>query len=139
MTYRKWMSGVCLAIASVSMVAPAMADDCQNCGRVTSVRTVNVKGQGSGAGAVTGGIVGGVVGHQFGGGSGRTAMTVLGAAGGAYAGNEIEKNAKSRTVYKISVRMDYGETRTFTLNGQPGFGEGDRVRVVNGKPVFYSR
>lgn len=138
MNPRKMIAALILAGASLTLTQVAWADDCNNCGKVTSIKSVKVKGQGSGGGAVAGGVVGGVVGHQFGSGSGRTAMTVLGAAGGAYAGNEIEKNAKSRMVYKVSVNMDYGEVRTFSQNSQPGFAVGDRVRIVKGKPVFYS-
>ena len=34
-------------------------------------------------GTIAGGVAGGVVGNQFGGGNGKTALTVLGAVGGA--------------------------------------------------------
>jgi outer membrane lipoprotein SlyB len=111
------------------------AEDCRNCGIVKSVKAVKIKGQGSGGGAVAGGIVGGLLGNQIGSGSGRTVATVAGAAGGAYAGNEIEKSAKSRYVWKVAVDMDYGERRNFTLNRKPDFLAGDRVRVADGKPV----
>jgi uncharacterized protein YcfJ len=40
-------------------------------------------------------MVGGLVGNQFGHGNGRSAMTLAGAAGGAYAGHAIEKNQGS--------------------------------------------
>lgn len=86
---------------------------CSTCGVVESVKTVQLQGQGSGVGVVAGGVVGGLLGHQFGGGKGRTAMTVLGAVGGGVAGNEIEKRARSETVYDITVRMDDGSTRSF--------------------------
>lgn len=135
----KWLSVLGLSAACLVATPFATAADCQNCGRVTALKAVKVKGQASGAGAVTGGIVGGVVGHQFGKGSGNTAMTVLGAAGGAYAGNEIEKNAKSHTVYKVTVNMEYGEVRNFTLHNPPDFAKGDRVRVQDGRPVFFSK
>jgi outer membrane lipoprotein SlyB len=139
MNPRKLIAMFGLAMASLVLAPMAQADDCKNCGKVTSVKTVKVKGQSSGAGAITGGILGGALGHQFGSGSGKTAMTVVGAAGGAYAGNEIEKNAKSKLVYKVSVNMDYGEMRHFTLYSQPGFKVGDRVKVQDGKPTFHSR
>jgi outer membrane lipoprotein SlyB len=134
----KRLAGFGLIMACMLFAAPASAADCDNCGKVTAIKTVKVKGKGSGGGAVAGGVVGGVVGHQFGSGSGRTAMTILGAAGGAYAGNEVEKNAKSKTVYKVSVKMEFGEMRHYTLNHKPGFSVGDRVRVNEGKPAFYS-
>lgn len=40
-------------------------------------------------GTVAGGVVGAVVGNQFGGGTGRTVLTGVGAAGGALAGHEL--------------------------------------------------
>ena len=86
---------------------------CATCGVIESVTAVKKKGQGTGVGAVAGGVVGGVVGHQLGGGSGKTALTVLGAVGGGFAGHEIEKRARSTTVYDVRVRMEDGSTRTF--------------------------
>jgi outer membrane lipoprotein SlyB len=79
---------------------------------------------------VIGGVLGGVVGNQFGHGNGRAAMTVLGAAGGAVAGNNIERNMNKRIVgYRVSVRLDNGQTRTFTEARLDGLRVGDRVRV----------
>lgn len=104
---------------------PAVA--CTNCGVIEAVRAVQQKGQGSGVGAVAGGVLGGVVGNQMGKGSGKTAMTVLGAIGGGLAGNEIEKQHKSVTVYEVRVRMDDGSERTFTRNTEPA--PGTRVQV----------
>lgn len=125
---------VLLASACISMAAVA-ADDCKNCGIVKSVHAVKVKGQSTGGGAVAGGVVGGLLGNRIGHGSGRTVATVAGVAGGAYAGNEIEKGAKSHYVWKVAVDMDYGERRNFTLNRKPDYLAGDRVRLQSGKPV----
>jgi outer membrane lipoprotein SlyB len=107
---------------------------CTNCGVVDSVRAVEVKGQGSGLGAVTGGVLGGVLGNQVGGGNGRTAMTVVGAGAGAYAGNEVEKNMKKSVSYQIRVRMDDNTIRTFH-SAQPDVGVGQRVKVRDGRLV----
>lgn len=131
---KRWMLAGLLALGFAAG-GPAMAEECKNCGYVQSVKAVKVKGQSSGAGAVAGGVVGGLLGNQIGKGSGRTLATVAGAAGGAYAGNEIEKDAKSHTVWKVVVDMDYGERRTFTLSSRPNYGEGARVRLVKGRPV----
>ncbi|MGH8830488.1 MAG: glycine zipper 2TM domain-containing protein, partial [Polaromonas sp.] len=38
--------------------------------------------------------------------------TVLGVAGGAFAGNAIEQNMKKVTVYQMRVRMNDGSLRT---------------------------
>lgn len=104
---------------------PAVA--CANCGVIEAVRAVQQKGQGSGLGAVAGGVLGGVVGNQMGKGGGKTAMTVLGAIGGGLAGNEIEKQQRTVTVYEVRVRMDDGTVRTFTQSSEPA--PGTRVQV----------
>jgi outer membrane lipoprotein SlyB len=101
---------------------------CKACGVVESVTAVKKKGQGTGAGAVVGGVLGGVVGHQMGGGSGKDAMTVIGAIGGGVAGHEVEKRARSETVYQVQLRMDDGSKRTLTL-GSAQVAKGDRVAV----------
>jgi len=118
-------------------VRPAAAT-CSNCGTVQSMRAVQVAGQGTGLGAVGGGVVGGVVGNQIGGGSGRTVFTVLGAIGGAFAGNEVEKRARTSTQYELTVRMDDGSLRTFHSASPYPWRSGDPVRVVDGSVVSRS-
>jgi len=105
---------------------------CMQCGVIESIRAVEVKGQGSGIGAVAGGVTGAVVGSQFGHGNGRTALGVLGAAGGAYAGHEIEKNIRKSTVWRVGVRMDDGSVRTLNQSTQPAYSVGEKIKVVNG-------
>jgi outer membrane lipoprotein SlyB len=106
---------------------------CATCGIVEGVRPMEVRGEGTGVGVVTDGVVGGVIGNQFGHGTGRTALTLLGAAGGALAGHEAEKNVRARTVHRVTVRMDDGSYRTFSqaTPARPG----DRVRVADGALV----
>jgi|GEM_PF-283274 len=111
---------------------------CADCGTVQSMRALQVEGQGTGLGAVGGGVVGGVVGNQIGGGSGRAAFTVLGAIGGALAGNEIEKRARTSTRYELTVRMDDGSVRTFHSATPYPWRAGDPVRVVDGAVVARS-
>ncbi len=105
---------------------------CPQCGVIESIQAVEVKGQGSGVGAVAGGVAGAVVGSQFGRGNGRTALGVLGAAGGAYAGHEIEKNLKRSTRWRVAVRMEDGTAKTLNKAVQPAFAVGDKVKVING-------
>lgn len=105
---------------------------CATCGTVESIRTVELKGNATGMGAVAGGVTGAVVGNQIGRGNGNTAMTLLAAAGGALAGNEIEKNVKKRHSYRVTVRMDDGSFRTVSQSNTPAVAVGERVRVVNG-------
>ena len=117
---------------SPAPAAAAPANTCSSCGVVTSVQYVEKKGEGSGAGLVAGGIVGGVLGHQIGSGHGNTAATIIGAGAGAYAGNQIEKNAKKKSYWVVSVRMDDGEKRSVTMGSQPAYKKGDRVKIVDG-------
>ncbi|MDA8109472.1 MAG: glycine zipper 2TM domain-containing protein [Betaproteobacteria bacterium] len=105
---------------------------CLDCGVVESVRVVEVKGQGTGLGAVAGGVAGAVLGNQMGNGNGRTVMTLVGAAGGALAGNQIEKSARTTKHWDVSVRMEDGATRVISLAAEPAWRPGDHVRVVNG-------
>jgi len=104
-----------------------------NLGTVESVREIAQPGEGTGLGAVAGGVLGGVIGHQFGGGSGKKILTVVGAAGGAYAGHQVEKQARGTKRWEITVRMDSGALRTLSSDSAPMWQSGDRVRVVDGR------
>jgi outer membrane lipoprotein SlyB len=127
--------------AGVAAQAPANppAVVCNSCGVVTSVRYVEQKGEGTGAGAVVGGVVGGVLGHQFGSGRGNTAATIAGVGVGAYAGNEVEKNAKKKSYYVVNVQLDNGTKHSFTQGSNPPFREGDRVKVVDGRLALLAK
>jgi outer membrane lipoprotein SlyB len=121
-----------LAQAPTQAQAPAPVP-CANCGVIESVRVAQVNGRTSGAGALAGGVAGGLLGNQIGHGGGRTVATIAGAAGGAYAGNAIERNMKKHTVYRVKLRMDDGRHRTLSLREAPPHAVGDRVRVANGR------
>ena len=105
---------------------------CTDCGIVQSIRLVEQAGQASGVGMVAGGVVGGVLGHQIGSGRGNTVATIAGAGVGAYAGNQVEKNAKKTSSWSVAIRMDAGQTRTFTYSAKPAVREGERVKLVDG-------
>ncbi|WP_454692856.1 glycine zipper 2TM domain-containing protein [Achromobacter aegrifaciens] len=118
--------------------APAPAQQaCPSCGVVESVRQVQVPTKDNSdhlIGTIGGGVVGGVVGNQFGGGNGKTALTVLGAVGGALAGREVERNIRQQqtvTHYELTVRMNDGSTRQFRSAQPFAFASGDHVRVEN--------
>jgi outer membrane lipoprotein SlyB len=86
-----------------------------------------------GMGTIAGAVIGGIVGNQVGGGDGKTAATVLGAAGGAYAGHSLEKrNQPQSSAYKISIRMRDGTYQTVTQSDSGNIRVGDRVQVANG-------
>jgi outer membrane lipoprotein SlyB len=121
-------------VARGQMPAQSQAPSpCADCGVIESIRIAEVQGQGSGAGAVAGGVAGGLIGNQIGHGTGRTVATIAGAAGGAYAGNAIEKNMKKHSVYRVTLRMDDGSQRTVSQREAPAHAVGDRVRVSNGR------
>ena len=103
---------------------------CRSCGRVTDVHTETRRGKASGVGAVGGAVVGGLLGNMVGGGNGRKVATVAGAVGGGYAGNEIEKNQKSHTVWIVQIRESDGRLRRFERSADPGLRVGDEVRMT---------
>jgi outer membrane lipoprotein SlyB len=111
---------------------PARVKLCTECGVVRSVKYVEKKGKSSGVGAVAGGVLGGVLGHQIGSGRGNTAATIIGAGAGVYAGNEVEKNKKTRTYWNVAVKMENGTTRNYMYDNKPEFREGDRVKTLDG-------
>lgn len=90
-------------------------------------------GSNIGLGTLAGAVVGGVVGNQVGAGRGNTAATVIGAAGGAYVGHQMENRQTQQVdAYKITVRVDDGSYRAFTQASNSGLQVGDRVRLDNG-------
>ena len=122
-----------LAVASAGFTGPLLAQSpCNDCGVVQSVNAIQQKGQSSGVGMVAGGVVGGVVGHQIGSGRGNTVATIAGAGLGAVAGNQIEKNTKTKTSWSVAIRMDSGALRTFNYSSQPAVVAGERVKLVDG-------
>ena len=116
---------------------PAARPICATCGTVEAVTPVQRKGEAKGVGAVAGGVLGAVVGSQIGHGGGRTAATLLGALGGGFAGNAIEKNVRKETVYQARVRMEDGSTRTIEQATLPSVGskvvvEGSTMHPADG-------
>lgn len=111
------------------------ARQCANCGVVEAVNVIEVKGEGNYLGMIAGGLAGALLGHQVGGGSGKQIATVAGAAGGAFAGNEIEKRMKTTKHYEVITRLENGGTQAIPYETDPGYKVGDRVRVENGTLV----
>lgn len=123
--------------SNVPVIQPAPRQVCTNCGEVETVTPVQRAGQGSGLGVVAGGVLGAIVGNQVGKGNGRTAATVLGALGGGYAGNAVEKNIKKETAYQVRVRMEDGAVRTLEQSTAPALGarvtvDGNALRGSDG-------
>ncbi len=79
---------------------------------------------------IAGGLIGGGLGSLVGGGSGRTAATILGALGGGYIGHNIQQS-QTHVVYEISVKYDNGTWGTIRQISSPPFRIGDRVLVTD--------
>lgn len=121
-----------LAQAPTYSPQPVAQARCYDCGEVAAVNAIEQKGEGSWIGPVAGGVGGAILGKQMGKGSGNTIMTILGAAGGAYAGHKVEQKVRTTTRWDVVVRMEDGSTRTVSAAEQPLWRVGDRVRVNNG-------
>lgn len=121
-------------MAAAPSSAPAKPR-CADCGTVVDVKEVEVKGEGSGGGALAGGVIGGVIGHEVVGGRNQGVATAIGAVGGAVAGHQIEKYAKTHKRYDVAIRMEDGSTRTVHFKDAPSWRSGDRVRV-NGDTIM---
>ena len=100
-------------------------------GVVESVRQVEIKGDAKGVGAVGGGVAGAVLGHNI--GDHNKIVTVLGAAGGALLGNQIEKTVRTEKAWEMTVRYEDGSTQSFQSKEAPFWHQGDHVRYYEGK------
>jgi outer membrane lipoprotein SlyB len=105
-----------------------------NLATIQAVREVKDAGEGTALGPIAGGIAGAVLGNQIGKGHGsQKVITVLGAAGGAFAGRAIEKQARGTTHWEIDVRRDDGQQQTVRSDVAPSYQPGERVRLVDGR------
>jgi outer membrane lipoprotein SlyB len=105
-----------------------------NLATIQAVREVKDAGDSTALGPIAGGVAGAVLGNQIGKGHGsRNVITVLGAAGGAFAGRAIEKQARGTTHWEIDVRRDDGQQQTVRSDVAPWYQPGERVRIVDGK------
>ena len=101
---------------------------------VQAVREVKDKGDATALGPIAGGIAGAVLGNQIGQGHGsKKVITVLGAAGGAFAGRAIEQQARGTTHWEVDVRRDDGANETVRSDVAPSYQPGQRVRLVDGR------
>ena len=129
-------------LTSIAMVQPAQARGqyyergCDQCGRIIRIQSIGQRSNHVGGGTVLGAIVGGVLGNQVGKGDGRKAATVVGALAGGAIGHNVEKdNRRSRSYYRILVKMDRGRTVSFEQPDTYDLRRGDRVYIDNGYVV----
>ena len=114
--------------------APGVVSNAAGYGNVSNIELVSVASRSSAGGAVLGAVIGAAIGNQIGSGTGRAAATGLGAVGGAVIGNNIQnRNRSEGEVYRISVRMDNGQTAQYDYQSIDDLRVGDRVRVEGGQ------
>ncbi|HZM44572.1 MAG TPA: glycine zipper 2TM domain-containing protein [Burkholderiales bacterium] len=119
---------------AVSVAAQSTGKKCTNCGKVEQIRVSESSDWKKYAAPVGGAVVGGVIGNQFGGGSGKTLLTIAGAVGGGLVGHKVESGSRDK-IYEVIVRMDDGSHRTVTYKSPPPVRDGDRVRLRDGQLV----
>lgn len=132
-----YMAGILATAMAFSSFSFAYSGDeeegCENCGVVTAVEAV---GGGSGMGAAAGALAGGAIGNQAGDAAGSSMIgTVLGAVTGAVGGHYTEKAVRGSNGWKVSVRMDNGNTRIVSMKKQPKVKIGDKVSVEGNEVV----
>jgi outer membrane lipoprotein SlyB len=98
-------------------------------GTVVSITQDSVQNVNTAAGSIGGALVGGAIGSLFGGGTGQTVATVVGAVGGGYLGNQAAQRSQT-FVWRIGVRYDDGSVATVQQTTAPALRIGDRVRVT---------
>lgn len=123
----------------------------EKCEQVLVQRQAPVQDERRVAGTVLGGVAGGLLGSQIGGGSGKKVATVVGAAAGAYGGNQVQKNMQQRDVtsttetrckttqlrsekrvgYDVTYRY-LGKEDTVRMAYDPG----KKISMRDGKPVL---
>jgi len=137
-----------VGIKEVTQTVNTPREECQD---VQVQKQAPVKDSNRITGSVIGGVAGGVLGHQVGGGKGKTLATVAGAAGGAYAGNQIQKNMQEKDVETTTERRCHtvnetskkviGYDVTYRLSGKEGvvrtsFKPGPTIPVKDGQLVL---
>jgi outer membrane lipoprotein SlyB len=117
--------GLMLAACSINLPHP----NASRIGTVESIRQTTRPPGPPGMGPFVGGLAGLGLGSLVGDGTGRAAAQIVGALGGAYAGERIQ-NSYTVPAYDIAVRYPNGETQTIHQSTPPALQIGDKVRVT---------
>jgi uncharacterized protein YcfJ len=91
-------------VVAVNEVTEPVVTPRQDCRDVQVERQAPARDSNRIAGTVIGGVAGGLLGSTVGGGAGRTVATIAGAAGGAYVGNQVQKNMQHKNVVTTTER-----------------------------------
>lgn len=103
-------------------------------GKVVTARAIQVEGSeklsGNTAGLLGGGVGGLLLGNQFGGGTGKLAMSALGAAAGALGGSLAQKELEKQDAIEYVVQLADGGLRTVVQGPDPRFAPGQSVLLM---------
>jgi outer membrane lipoprotein SlyB len=112
-----------------SGTAVTTPDDCDQCGKVVSIRETKVKEQWTplGGGASFDSDARAATMFQIGPGLSNQGKVMVGAAGGA--AYQKTPNAYEKPRWEVTVKMDNGQTRVTSLSYEPYVQAGDRVRI----------
>ena len=139
--YNQALKDAKLRQQSAGQVAPAQTFKpkalCADCGKVSSVQLLDRAGEGSAVGMIAGGAAGALLGRQVGAGLGKDLATLAGAAGGAYAGKQLEQRMKTQKVWDVTVAYPSGDTLHYEFAQDPGLQVGDIVRKSDQTIVRY--
>jgi outer membrane lipoprotein SlyB len=102
-------------------------------GQIVAMEDVPVDGTSTGIGRLGAGVIGGVAGSAIGGGGRGSIITaVIGAVGGAFAGDAIERGMTSGTATRFFVRRDDGTVINVAQTNESRLQVGDRVMMIEG-------
>lgn len=101
-------------------------------GYVSEVRDVTENdGRNAALGTILGSVIGGIAGSSIGGGYGRALSSAGGAVAGGLAGQQAGRSSSSRTVTRLTVRKDGGESATYYVGPEETFHVGDEVKIIS--------
>src|SRR5580698_9357067 len=89
-------------VISSTPIVERVSEPHQECTTQTVITPAQPQGNGV-VGGIIGGLAGGLLGAQVGHGSGKTAATIVGAAGGAIVGNQIATSPSAPTTQTVQT------------------------------------
>jgi uncharacterized protein YcfJ len=137
-------------VVAVKEVTETVVTPREECADVHVQRQAPTQDPNRVTGTVIGGVAGGLLGSSIGSGTGRTVATIAGAAGGAYVGNQVQKNQQQKNVVSSTERRCktvndttqqlVGYDVTYRLEGKEGvlrtsFKPGATLPVKDGQVV----
>lgn len=103
-TYKALTKPKVADVVSVQEVTETVVTPREECQDVQVTKQAPTQDPNRVTGTVIGGVAGGLLGSTIGSGRGQTAATIVGAAGGAYVGNQVQKNAQQKNVITTTQR-----------------------------------